>query len=114
MTDSLAATAHADAPTISVEKVHDARYLINADVQWRHAETDLAGGSPPNPVPLHKNVIAARAVLHRLRVYCIFKQEKLFLLGLGNSADRPSCGSMEDPREVGPCGPRCWKIVCFC
>lgn len=92
----MAATAHAHESTISVKKVHDARYLSHAGAERRHPHQDVSRGLTPNPVPLVKISRASSPLLHRLRVECGFTQEKMFLLGIGNSFDCSSCGFIED------------------
>lgn len=94
--DALAVTADFKEPSVTIQRTHDARHFIHADVQRRHPHPDVARGSPPNPVPPHRISSTASSLLHRLRIDCAFTQEKLFLLGLVDTADCPSCASVED------------------
>lgn len=87
--DALAAAASTAVLTDVLYKYTDVTLLILCREQYRHPHADVARGSPPSSVPLHRSTRSGGALLHRICDDRAFRNQVLKITSQSDTADCP-------------------------
>lgn len=93
----LAVAAHVQVPSITFDRYHPSRGLIQQNAPCSHPHPGVACGQPPTPVPPRGISKLAASLLHRLRLGYVFTQQSLHIKG---KCENPLCATCNTPEDI--------------